>query len=116
MIILLAAAVLPAAFLLYRVYTMDTIEKGAAQEKQLSEAQKRPIEKRKETPEPARPLPKNSNNEEVRPVSKKVTGVYLFEDQLEKIREIEYRQKKRNLSSETVRKALDEYFRNHNIL
>lgn len=66
-------------------------------------------------PEPSEKSSSKKENEQIRVVSKKMTGVRLYEDQLDTLREMEYRQRRRNITTETVRIALDEYFERHHI-
>ena len=95
---------------------VGTIEKGTAQEKQLEDIQVKKAGEKKKAVKPVDTQPEKQEKKETRLVSKKPTGVYLYEDQVETIRKLEYKKKKRNISSETVRRALDEYFANHNIV
>lgn len=95
----------------------DFIEGEAAREKQQEEV----VQKKKyvETkPIPARVEKRSARKKasaETRLISKKPTGVYLYEDQLDTLREMEYRKRQRHLTSETIRTALDEYFKLHGV-
>lgn len=51
--------------------------------------------------------------ENERSICPKLTGVRLYDDQIETFRRIEFQEKRRNIVSETVRIALDEYFERH---